>query len=210
MNDGMTEQESFWQGSFGSDYINRNKDAKLLASNYAFFANILSNIDSAPKTCIEVGANIGMNILPLKTLLPYSEMTAVEINEDACEELEKTGCKVINSSILNFTTSKTFELVVVKGVLIHQNPDSLPATYRKLYSLASKWIIIAEYFSPNPVALPYRGHENKLFKRDFAGEILDTFPDLSLRSYGFSYKRDIFPQDDLTWFLLQKREFIDD
>ncbi|NDB35890.1 MAG: pseudaminic acid biosynthesis-associated methylase, partial [Flavobacteriia bacterium] len=43
-------------------------------------------------------------------------------------------------------------------------------------------------------------------KRDFAGELLDTFPDLRLVDYGFAYKRDTsFPQDDITWFLLEKQ-----
>jgi hypothetical protein len=44
-----------------------------------------------------------------------------------------------------------------------------------------------------------------LFKRDFAGEMLERYPDLELIDYGFVYKRDNnFPQDDITWFLLKK------
>jgi len=44
-----------------------------------------------------------------------------------------------------------------------------------------------------------------LFKRDFAGEMLDRFKDLELLDYGFVYHRDNnFPQDDLNWFLLRK------
>ena len=53
--------------------------------------------------------------------------------------------------------------------------------------------------------MAYRGHEGKLFKRDFAGELLDKYPDLKLIDYGFVYHRDTnFPQDDCTWFLLEK------
>ncbi|QVL50178.1 MAG: hypothetical protein KFB96_06875 [Thiocapsa sp.] len=44
-----------------------------------------------------------------------------------------------------------------------------------------------------------------MFKRDFAGEMLDRYPDLELIDYGFIYRRDpVFPQDDMTWFLLQR------
>jgi len=44
-----------------------------------------------------------------------------------------------------------------------------------------------------------------LFKRDFAGEMLDRYPALKLLDYGFVYRRDpLFPQDDMTWFLLEK------
>jgi spore coat polysaccharide biosynthesis protein SpsF len=53
--------------------------------------------------------------------------------------------------------------------------------------------------------IPYRGNEDRLFKRDFAGEMLNKYSDLSLVDYGFSYRKDpIFPQDDITWFLLEK------
>ena len=64
---------------------------------------------------------------------------------------------------------------------------------------------VAEYYNPSPVELPYRGHEGKLFKRDFAGELMDRHSTLTLVDYGFAYHRDnCFPQDDLTWFLLEK------
>lgn len=45
-----------------------------------------------------------------------------------------------------------------------------------------------------------------LFKRDFAGEMLEKYQDLQLVDYGFVYHGDAnFPQDDLTWFLLEKQ-----
>ena len=69
---------------------------------------------------------------------------------------------------------------------------------------------MCEYYNPSPVTINYRGHSDRLFKRDFEGEILDKFPDLNLIDYGFSYKRDVvFPQDDITWFLLQKNNIND-
>jgi hypothetical protein len=67
-------------------------------------------------------------------------------------------------------------------------------------------MLIAEYYSPVPIEISYRGHEQRLFKRDFAGELLGTFPDLRLVDYGFSYRNDpVAPQDDITWFLLEKQ-----
>jgi spore coat polysaccharide biosynthesis protein SpsF len=45
-----------------------------------------------------------------------------------------------------------------------------------------------------------------LFKRDFAGEIMERHPQMQLVDYGFSYRRDPnFPQDDITWFLMERR-----
>jgi len=95
---------------------------------------------------------------------------------------------------------------LIKGVLIHINPAMLPAVYEKLYAASHRYILIGEYYNPSPVTIPYRGHEDRLFKRDFAGEMLETYSDLTLVDYGFCYKRDTaFPQDDITWFLLEKR-----
>jgi len=65
--------------------------------------------------------------------------------------------------------------------------------------------LMCEYYNPSPVEVNYRGHSGKLFKRDFAGEFLDKFSDVKLIDYGFVYQRDpAFPQDDLTWFLMEK------
>ena len=62
-----------------------------------------------------------------------------------------------------------------------------------------------EYYNPTPIEVTYRGHAGKLFKRDFAGATLDKCPDWRWVGYGLVYHRDPdFPQDDLTWFLLEK------
>jgi spore coat polysaccharide biosynthesis protein SpsF len=94
---------------------------------------------------------------------------------------------------------------LIKGVLIHINPDMLQVVYEKLYESSSKYILVCEYYNPAPVTINYRGHEDRLFKRDFAGELMEKYTDLTLIDYGFAYKRDpSFPQDDITWFLLSK------
>ena len=201
-----SEQEEFWAGDFGSEYIDRNNSEELLASNMLFFSRIFSSSLAYPKRCLELGANIGMNIRALKQLLPRSSFTGVEINSDACKILEQSGCEVINTSILELSLSSSFDLVFTKGVLIHQNPNDLPRIYQKMYSLSSRWILIAEYYNPIPVALEYRGHSNKLFKRDFAGEFLEMFSDVKLKNYGFVYKGDDYGlNDDISWFLLEKK-----
>jgi spore coat polysaccharide biosynthesis protein SpsF len=57
-----------------------------------------------------------------------------------------------------------------------------------------------------PVSVDYRGHAQRLYKRDFAGEMMERYPFLELLDYGFVYRRDrAFPQDDITWFLMEKK-----
>jgi spore coat polysaccharide biosynthesis protein SpsF len=202
-----TEQEVFWAGEFGTEYIQRNQGDALLASNLDFFAKALRATRSV-KTCIEVGANIGMNLKALKLLHPAQEQYGIEINADAARELAQVipSQHVRHSSILDFVPNQTWDLVLVKGVLIHINPDALPQVYDKLVAASGKYLLVAEYYNPAPVAIPYRGHADRLFKRDFAGEIMDRHPQMELVDYGFAYRRDPnFPQDDITWFLMEKR-----
>lgn len=202
-----TEQESFWAGEFGDQYINRNQSDELLASNLSFFSRVLQSIHRV-SSVMEFGANIGMNLKAMKLLFPGQQQYAVEINKTACEKLVAVIGKnnVINNSIFELDTSNKVELSLIKGVLIHISPDMLPDVYRKLYEVSTRYILVAEYYNSTPVEIPYRGHSGKLFKRDFCGEILDTYKDLHLLDYGFIYHRDpAFPQDDITWFLLEKR-----
>ena len=202
-----TEQESFWAGSFGTEYIQRNQGDALLASNLDFFAKALRATREV-KTCIEFGANIGMNLKALKLLYPGFEQHGIEINADAAHELAQVipPDHVYQTSILDFNPVQRWDLVLIKGVLIHINPDVLPQVYDKLVASSGRYLLVAEYYNPSPVAIPYRGHTDRLFKRDFAGEIMDRQPQMKLVDYGFAYRRDpSFPQDDITWFLMEKR-----
>ncbi|RZK13181.1 MAG: pseudaminic acid biosynthesis-associated methylase [Flavobacterium sp.] len=202
-----TEQENFWAGEFGDIYINRNKSSELMASNIHFWGEIISNTHSL-NTILELGANVGMNIKAINHLLPNAKLSAVEINENAYNELMTIpGVEGYHQSIFDFSTSKQYDMTFVKGVLIHLNPDLLNDAYDKLYAASRKYVCIAEYYNPSPVALPYRGHEQKLFKRDFAGEFMQRHLNTRLVKYGFSYHKDpVFPQDDITWFLIEKLE----
>lgn len=202
-----TEQEVFWAGKFGDDYINRNKGAQLLASNLNFFTKALNQMGPID-SCMEFGANIGMNLQALRLLYPTLDMKAIEINPTAAEELSNVIRKeaIQSCSIFDANVDQKVDLSLIKGVLIHINPDHLQTVYEKLYSASNRYVLIAEYYNPSPVAIPYRGHTDRLFKRDFAGEFMEKYSDVRLVDYGFAYKNDpVFPQDDITWFLMEKK-----
>jgi spore coat polysaccharide biosynthesis protein SpsF len=149
-----------------------------------------------------------MNLKALKFLYPGQEQHAVEINPDAIGALrELLGADHVHAtSILDFAPPRTWDLTLIQGVLIHIDPAGLPQVYDALHRATGRYLLVCEYYNPTPVAIPYRGHEDRLFKRDFAGEILDRHGDLELIDYGFAYRRDPkFPQDDITWFLMEKR-----
>lgn len=204
-----TPQEAFWAGEFGNTYIDRNEAGpEAIAGNIFFFTRALTGMRQAPDSICELGANIGLNLRALKLLYPQARQTGVEINARAVERLRRDGVgdEVIHDSILNFTPDRTFGLVFIKGVMIHLNPDMLPGVYRKLADCSARHVLIAEYYNRRPEEVTYRGHEGKLFRRDFGGEFMEACPDFALADYGFSYHRDGRErQDDLTWFLFERR-----
>jgi pseudaminic acid biosynthesis-associated methylase len=202
-----TEQERFWAGSFGNEYVRRNADPKLVGVKSAMFARMLGRagtIDSA----LELGANIGLNMQALHTLLPAASLSAVEINPAAIELLSQLSyVDAHHTSLLTFRNDRRFDLTFTVGVLIHIAPERLADAYRTLYEHSKKYILVAEYYNTTPVEVTYRGHDGRLFKRDFAGEMLDAYPSLELRDHGFFYHREPnFGDDDTTWFLMEKRD----
>jgi len=202
-----TPQEEFWAGDFGTEYIGRNASQELLASNLNFLSRALKQVGQI-SSCLELGANIGMNLKALKLLYPNLKLKGAEINSDAATLLaELIGAQnVFEGSIFDYPLTDKVDLALIKGVLIHINPEMLGTVYEKLYQASSRYILVCEYYNPSPVTIPYRGHTDRLFKRDFAGEMLEKYSDLALIDYGFIYRRDpAFPQDDITWFLMEKR-----
>ena len=201
------DQEKFWKGNFGNSYIKRNKSKKKIINNMYFFKKALLKANTINSVC-ELGSNIGLNILALKEIYKkkLKKILSVEINKKA-SKIQKDKIKnisVLNESINSFDVKDKFDLVLCKGILIHINPKDLNKTYKKINQLSKKYILIAEYFSPNPVKINYRGYKNKLFKRDFAKEYLQINKKSKLLDYGFVYEKDKFPQDNMNWFLIKK------
>ena len=203
-----TEQEEFWAGEFGKGYIERNQDEAYLRSNINFFSKALTKTKGF-KDMIEFGPNVGMNLRAIESIFPgdKARFHAVEINHEAVKNLQRyyPAENIHEDSILEWIPKKTWELVLIKGVLIHINPEHLKMVYSKLVNAASKYLLIAEYYNPTPMQVEYHGEKDRLFKRDFAGELMETHPEMRLIDYGFVYHLDPqFPQDDITWFLLEK------
>ena len=202
-----TEQENFWAGSFGDEYISRNQSRELLASNLNFFSEALKTTSKISE-CLEFGANIGMNLKALKLLYPKMDQYAIEINKKAANSLSEILPKenIFNQSLLDFNPKRKWELLLIKGVLIHLNQDYLKNIYQILLDSTSKYLLICEYYNPKPIMIRYRGNVEKLYKRDFAGEILDSYPEMKLLDYGFLYDRESVHKrvGSTNWFLLEK------
>ena len=200
-----TEQEKFWATEFGNDYPSRNEGEKLIASNIALFSKILKHCPSV-QSVAELGCNIGLNLQALNRINKQFQLRGYEINEKAARIAKDMGvAEILNTTVVEaLDQSKKFDMVFTKGVLIHINPDMLPVVYQNLFDLSNRYIMVCEYYNPAPVSIDYRGNKERLFKRDFAGELIQKYG-LKLISYGFNYQHDHYlTNDDTTWFLMEK------
>lgn len=198
-----TEQERFWAGEFGQGYMERNEGEQWVATNQALFSRILQRAPGV-RSIVELGCNIGLNLQALHRIHPRFDLCGYEINAIAAAKARELGIgRIVEGTILEPLTGQ-YDLAFTKGVLIHINPNELRSVYDNLHRLSTRYVLVAEYYSPTPEAISYRNVPDRLFKRDFAGEIMDLYG-MKLLDYGFVYRRDnYFPQGDITWFLLQK------
>ncbi|MHB0965532.1 MAG: pseudaminic acid biosynthesis-associated methylase [Bellilinea sp.] len=198
-----------WTGDFGNEYTKRQD--LTIESRKNLFEKALNRVYGI-RSVIEFGANVGDNLRALRELLPDATMTGVEPNKEAYEIMmdrvmaPAPGYWFCNSSIQDWVSEEQFDLVLTRGLLIHIPPSDLGKAYAAIYNASSRYILLAEYYSPNPVMIPYRGQDDQLWKRDFAGEMLHLYPRLKLIDCGFISRHDPqYPQDDVSWFLLSKK-----
>ena len=197
----LTSQELLWKSNFGDNYIDRNRHDLRLPHWEKILKKIYINNDFS---ILEFGANIGVNLDTIKLLHSDVSLFGIEINKKAYQELSKKHT-AFESSVIDFVSNRKFELVFTFVFLIHINPNELEKIYKKLYTLSNRYILIAEYFNPFPVVVEYRNEKSALFKRDFAGDLLDLYPDLKLIDHGFFWKRDkVCGEDNINWFLFEK------
>lgn len=201
----LSNQARAWKGDFGNHYTDRNQGR--VPANRAFFRKALAEVIwSGPGRVLELGCGAGENLQALRQIYPGHHLEGVEINAKAASIARNHLHLVREHSILDYYTEEPFDLVFSKGVLIHVHPKDLHRAYEVMVRSSRRWVLVAEYYNPTPMEIPYRGQAGLLWKRDFAGELLTLYQELRLVDYGFTYHRDPYPQDDLHFFLMEKKQ----
>ena len=198
-----------WTGAFGDAYTTRNAVGPAqVEQRVDMWRRVLRPLSAnPPKSCLEVGANVGINLRALQALRPI-EMHALEPNAKARETLIRDRV-VPTGHVLDGTAESidlpdgSIDLVFTSGVLIHVAPERLEAACREMHRVARHYLLTIEYFASEPVTEVYRGREGLLFKRDFGAFWLDLFPTLAPIDHGFFWKR-ATGLDNLTWWLFAK------
>jgi pseudaminic acid biosynthesis-associated methylase len=205
------DQVKLWRSEFGKEYIARNAPtAERVRNQTRFWAKLLDDLavrNEMPESILEVGANIGINLRALDNLC-NAELFAVEPNDQARETLVSDG--VVKAENAYAATGEAIpladnsvDLAFTAGVLIHVNPDTLAQVCAEIHRVSRRTIICAEYFSVHPETITYRGHSEKLFKRDFGAFWMEQFPSLKLVDYGFAWKP-VTGLDNITWWVFSK------
>ena len=199
-----TPQEAAWRGEFGDSYTDRNTGR--VPANRFFFRKALVHAMPSTNSVLELGCGAGENLTALRQMMPSAHLEGIEINPVAAKIARGRGHMVSEGSILDMRPDAAiYDLAFTKGVLIHIPPTELHRAYEVLVRSSRRWVLVAEYYNPTPVEVSYRGQPGMLWKRDFAGDLLAAYQELRLIDYGWVYHRDPYPQDDLSWFLLEKR-----
>lgn len=206
----QNKQVDLWASDFGYDYAQRSGNqisAESLQATMRNWGRILrAAIAPAPQSVLEVGCNIGQNLVALGSLV--SELHGVEPNAQVCDlarrhpALHNADIRCSDGGNLDFGDA-SIDLVFTAGVLIHVAPDDLARVVDEIVRVSRRYVVCVEYFSPTPVEIQYRGMEGYLFKRDFGSYYLERHPELRVRDYGFLWKP-LDHSDNTNWWLFEK------
>ncbi|MCX5876791.1 MAG: methyltransferase domain-containing protein [Deltaproteobacteria bacterium] len=203
-----TKQLQEWGSQFGNDYVERNEfEEWKLAPGVEAFRRMIGDLKL--DSILEVGSNIGLNLVFIDTLFNGKvKLHAVEPNKKAYGRLmankinlaQAWNCDGFHLPL----PDASVDLVLTNGVLIHIAPDDLVRITDEIVRVSKKYILCSEYFSTTPEEKSYHGQDGLLFKRDFGSFYLDRHPTLKIVDYGFLWQREFKIFDDLNWWLFEK------
>ncbi|MBO9545382.1 pseudaminic acid biosynthesis-associated methylase [Caulobacter sp.] len=198
-----------WSGEFGDRYTQRNAvTAEAVSGRARVWGQVLPRLaGDPPASILEVGPNVGLNLRGLAAVSD-AELWGIEPNGAARKQLLEDGVLPAERLFEGFghtipLADGAVDMAFTSGVLIHVDPSQLEATMREIHRVSAKYVFCAEYFSPKPETITYRGEQDLLFKNDFGSLYLDLFPDLVLVDCGFFWRRTTV-MDDTTWWLFRK------
>jgi pseudaminic acid biosynthesis-associated methylase len=214
MREPTSSQLERWKGEFGKEYTDRNaltleQMDELYKKNYGVSRTklnevFLGDLDRSIKI-LEVGSGLGNQLLNLQKM-GFENLYGIEVNSHAIEQakVNTKGINVVQGSAFDVPfRDGYFDLVFTSGVLIHIAPADIEKALREIHRCSREYIWGFEYYADTYTEVKYRGHDNLLWKTDFAKLYLDKFQNLELvKEKRIKY----LDNDNLdSMFLLRKR-----
>jgi pseudaminic acid biosynthesis-associated methylase len=161
---------AFWAGEFGSAYTKRNN--RVPWSDRVPFWRRIVELTKA-QSFLDVGCNIGWNLLALQQMGSQLMLSGVDINDDALQHAQNHGfdahlCPA--DQVVEKFGAGACDMAITSGVLIHVAPEDLKRTMRAIVDVSSRWVVAVEYDAINETEVEYRGHKGKLWRRPY-GEL---------------------------------------
>jgi len=191
MREPTSSQLEKWEGGFGKEYTDRNtltleQMDELYKGNYGVSRTELNkafvgDLDRSIKI-LEVGSNLGNQLLSLQKM-GFENLYSIEVNSYAIERAKTntTGINIIQASAFDIPFKDGyFDLVFTCGVLIHIAPADIERALKEIHRCSREYIWGFEYYADTYTEVKYRGHDNLLWKTDFASLYLSLFDDLEL------------------------------
>ena len=129
---------------------------------------------------MEVGANLGNQLRALRRN-GFRQLYGIEIQRYCVEQAKELNPEVdiIEGSAFDIPFKDGFfDLVFTNNVLIHIAPDDIGQVMDEMRRVTRRWIWGFEYYAPTYTEIPYRGHDNLLWKADYGRLFLERFPEL--------------------------------
>jgi pseudaminic acid biosynthesis-associated methylase len=180
-----------WRGAFGKEYTDRNaltleQMDELYKKNYGVSRTklnevFLGDLDRSAKI-LEVGSNLGNQLLSLQRM-GFENLYGIEVNSYAIERAKANtkNINIIRGDAFDIPfKDRCFDLVFTSGVLIHIALQDIERALREIYRCSRKYIWGFECYADSYTEVRYRGHDNLLWKTDFASLYLSFFDDLEL------------------------------
>lgn len=153
---------------------------------------------------LEVGSNVGHNLVSLSRIKDY-QLVGLEPSKYAVLQGRSSTnlISILEGNIFDIPFKDGyFDLVFSCGVLIHISIEDLPKAMDEMYRVSNRYLLVVEYFAEKETVIPYHGHNNMLWKRDFKKHFEERFPKMKLLKSGYWDKADGF--DRTHWWLFEK------
>ncbi len=155
-------------GNFGNDYTRRSLlTPDILFNRSIALGNILAQLKDDPTSILEVGCNIGGNLLALK---PHIFPPGVIIGVEPCERARRIG--LINGLTIFSDCGQElhfmdnfFDLVFTCGVLIHCQIEEARKIVEEMNRVSKRLLMFMEYWHEEDEEIPYRKEIELLWRR---------------------------------------------
>jgi len=205
-------QEHHWAGRRGDRYTDRNLlQESQVEKRISFWKKCFRKTENI-SSMVEFGPNAGINLHCIARAFPDLALSAVELNVKAVGQLQQDlpDVEVFNDNIVTFDSDKTWDMVLIKGVLIHiTKDDKYHAVLANMDRYADKYVLIVDHVSDDPVKVRYYERNDLWLIRNFPIDFVDRHPNWRIIDMGFFHRNNVgegIRDDcrDMRWFLMKK------